>query len=118
MGLFDSLTKAVSGILGQAASEALPGLIQNALNSEQIGGLSGVLEKLQQAGLGEQVNSWLGNGENLPISAEQLKSVLSEEHVRQISEMIGISPDTALEQLAQYLPGVVDRLSPTGKLEA
>src|SRR5215469_9169138 len=105
---------ALSGILGQVEAAAVPALISAALSKTNLGNLQGLVAQLQQGGLGPQVQSWLGNGQNLPVTADQLRGALSDEHVRQIAEHFGVDPDAALKLLAEYLPGVIDQASPQG----
>jgi uncharacterized protein YidB (DUF937 family) len=64
------------------------------------------------------VASWLGNGKNLPITAEQLKAALSNEQVQQIATHFGLPLDKMLATIAENLPAIVDKLSPNGKLQA
>ena len=71
---------------------------------------------MQQAGLGNQVNSWLGNGQNLPITADQIKQVLGSDVVRQLAAKYNIPVDQIAEVLAHQLPVAVDQASPNGKL--
>ncbi len=114
MGLFDKL----GGVLGQVTAAAAPGLIAAALAKTNLGDLQGIVNQLQQGGLGDQVKSWLGNGSNMPVSAEQLKAALSNEQVRQIAERFGVPVDQALKLLAEHLPAAVDQASPNGTLQS
>jgi uncharacterized protein YidB (DUF937 family) len=116
MGLFDSLTGALSGSLGQAEAAAMPALISAVLAKTNLGDLQGLVTQLQQGGLGNQVQSWLGNGTNLPVSADQLRAALGSDQVRQLAQHFGVSPDDALKLLSEHLPGVVDTASPNGAL--
>jgi uncharacterized protein YidB (DUF937 family) len=113
MSLFDSIKGAVGGLLAQEA-ENIPGLLSNALT--QAGGLQGILAKLQAGGLGTQVNSWVGTGANLPISAEQIQAALGDQHVQQIAASLGIPTDKVLAFLSQHLPAAVDHATPNGTL--
>jgi uncharacterized protein YidB (DUF937 family) len=76
------------------------------------GGLEGIVAKLQSGGLQDVVQSWIGTGANLPVSAEQLQSVLGSEQVAGLAKSLGI--DTS--QIASALPGLIDQLSPNGRL--
>ena len=118
MGLFDSLTDAVKGVLGQDATDEIASALPGALAQANLGGLQGIVTQLQASGLGPQVQSWLGNGQNLPITADQLKSVLSSDQVKQIAQHFGVDPNIALNLLAQHLPTAVDKASPSGTLSA
>ncbi|HEY1148055.1 MAG TPA: YidB family protein [Pseudoduganella sp.] len=116
MGIFDTLAGQVLGQLSgegnQGVYEALGGMLTN----PQTGGLQGLVEAFQQGGLGHLVQSWVGTGENLPISAEQLQAVLGSERLQAIAASIGLDPQQVAAQLAQLLPQVVDRLTPNGAI--
>jgi uncharacterized protein YidB (DUF937 family) len=119
MGIFDSLenSPALKGVLGQLEGAVLPVVLSEVLGaSGGQGGLTAIVAKLQQAGLGDQVKSWIGNGQNLPITAEQLQQVLGSDTVRQLAARYNIPVDQITQILAQQLPRAVDHASPDGKL--
>ena len=116
MSLFDNLGGALKGLLGQVDTTALPGLISAALAKTNLGNLQGLVNQLQQSGLGPQVQSWLGSGANMPITPEQLRAALGNEQVKQLAAHFGIPLDQALNVLAQHLPTAVDQASPNGRL--
>jgi uncharacterized protein YidB (DUF937 family) len=116
MGLFDSLTGALGGTLGQVEAAAMPGLISAVLAKTNLGDLQGLANQLQQGGLGNQVQSWLGNGTNLPVSPDQLRAALGSDQVKALAEHFGVSPDAAMKLLSEHLPGVMDQASPSGAL--
>ncbi len=140
MGLLDSVLGAVMNGAAQNASASSPwsggglgGLVSMAANNPQlvqmvlelldpqksaIGGLPGLLERLQQAGLGDMVASWLGNGPNAALSGEQLGRVLGEGPLAQVAAQLGVRPSDAASQLSQLLPGLIDQLTPNGQLPA
>ncbi|WP_347253860.1 YidB family protein [Leminorella grimontii] len=82
---------------------------------EQQGGLSGLLETFRQGGLAELVQSWIGTGANLPISADQVRDVISQAAMEQLSAKLGMDNGHASAIIAQYLPDIVDKLSPKGE---
>jgi uncharacterized protein YidB (DUF937 family) len=84
-------------------------------NDGDQGGLGGLVGKFEQAGLGNVVSSWIGSGQNLPISADQLQSVLGSDAVSSIAAKLGINPADAMGQLSTMLPGLVDKLTPNGQ---
>jgi uncharacterized protein YidB (DUF937 family) len=86
------------------------------LINNQPGGLGGLVQSFQQGGLGEVVNSWVSTGQNLPVSAEQLQSVLGGGQLQNIAAQLGVSPEQASGSLADLLPQVVDKLTPNGQL--
>jgi len=115
MGILDSLEN--SGILGQLGAAVLPAVLGEVMGTGAQGGaLNAIVAKLQQAGLGDQVRSWIGNGQNLPITADQLKQVLGSDVVRQLAAKYNIPIDQVAEVLAHQLPQAVDQASPNGKL--
>lgn len=115
MGLLDSILGAATGNNGNNPQE---GALASAVGSllAQHGGLGGLVEKFQAGGLGDAVQSWVGTGQNLPISADQLKSVLGSEQVADLAGKLGIDPQQAAEQLSKFLPHAVDHLTPDGQL--
>ncbi len=82
-----------------------------------MGGVQGVLAKLQQAGLGGQVGSWLGTGPNQPVSPEQIGNALGHGPLANVANSLGMTPDQLSQALAHALPGIVDKLSPHGTLQ-
>ena len=140
MGLLNSVLGAVTG--GQQAQAGSGGgmgglghlgeLLQSVTGNPQLmqavtdmlgndgshGGLGGLVQKFQQAGLGDVVASWIGRGQNQPVSGEQLTEVLGPDAMAGLAEKLGISPDSAAGQLSNILPGLVDRLTPHGEAPA
>lgn len=93
---------------------ALMAVVMAVLQSQ--GGLAGLLQKFQASGLGDVAQSWISQGQNQPVSGEQLHKVLDPETVAQVSQHLGMSPTDAMSQLSKYLPQVVDMLSPNGQV--
>src|SRR5580698_2870383 len=110
MGLFDSLK-------GALESEALPTMLNTILAQTQYHDLPGLVAALEKGGLGPQVQSWLGNGQNMPITADQLKAVLGNAQLQDLARSAGLPVDDILKLMAQYLPEIVDKASPNGKLQ-
>ena len=81
-----------------------------------LGGLGGLLNKLEQGGLGDQTKSWIGSGQNQPVSPSQLGSALGPSIIKTVSQLTGLSEDDLTKQLSQVLPGVVNGLTPSGRL--
>ena len=118
MGILDSLenSPALRSALGQLGAAVLPAVLGEVMGTGSQGGLSAIVAKLEQAGFGDQVKSWIGTGQNLPISADQLRQVLGSDVVRQLAAKYNIPVDQLSEILAQQLPKAVDHASPDGKL--
>lgn len=81
-----------------------------------LAGLGGLLDKLKQGGLNNQTNSWVGNGQNQPVPPNQLGSALGPDVIKTLAQRSGLSEDDLTQQLSQALPGLVDRLTPNGRL--
>jgi uncharacterized protein YidB (DUF937 family) len=81
-----------------------------------LGGLGGLLDKLQKGGLGNVANSWVGPGQNQPVAPGQLGSALGPDIIKTIAQRSGLSEEDVTKQLSQVLPGVVDKLTPSGRL--
>lgn len=109
MSLLDSLT----GLLSQGGG--IQGVLSNAL--AQAGGMPGVLAKLNDAGYGAKVNSWLGKGPNTPITADEIQSALGNDHLKQIATSLGVPFDQVAALISQHLPAAVDAASPNGTLQ-
>jgi uncharacterized protein YidB (DUF937 family) len=118
MGLFDNLGGSLGGLFQQAAGGGMSEVISGALAKTNFGGLQGLVDQLQQGGLGDQVKSWLGNGTNMPVTQEQLEAALGSDQVRQLAEKFGVPVDGVLEFLSRHLPAAVDQASPGGTLQS
>lgn len=81
-----------------------------------LGGLGGLLDKLQNGGLSNAINSWIGHGQNQPVSPGQLGSALGPDLIKMLAQRSGMSEEEITKQLSQILPGVVDKLTPQGRL--
>jgi len=79
-----------------------------------MGGLGALLEQMQQAGLGDQARSWVGKGQNMPISPDALSRIFGEGGIGAIAQQAGLTPKETSEGLSQLLPEVVDHVTPTG----
>ncbi|HZT55404.1 MAG TPA: YidB family protein [Burkholderiaceae bacterium] len=79
-----------------------------------VGGLGDLIGRFTQGGLGDVIGSWIGNGQNAPISGDQLSKVLGSDAIGQIAAQLGVSQGDAAGQLSQMLPEVISRLTPQG----
>jgi uncharacterized protein YidB (DUF937 family) len=120
MGLLDMALGMLGG--GQQGQQNDPKamLLQAALgmlaNSSQGGGLQGLLGAFQNAGLGNAVNSWVGTGENQPISGAQVQQALGGGQLQQLAEAAGMSHEGAASHLAEMLPNLINQLTPNGQV--
>jgi len=116
MGLLDSLLGAATGkdnAPGGAAS--LIGVVGGLL--AQSGGLQGLANRFSQSGHGDVFSSWVGMGENEAISANQIQKVIGSDQVNALATKLGVDPAQASNFLAEYLPKIVDKLTPAGKVD-
>jgi len=116
MGLLDSILSAVSG-KGDTSGKAAPliGILSGLLT--QSGGLQGLASKFSQSGQGDVFSSWVGMGENQAISSNQMQEALGSDQVKAIAARMGVDPNLASNFLAEYLPKIVDKLTPAGKID-
>lgn len=115
MGLFDSLAGAVLSKVGGDKGA----MVQVAMDLfNQNGGLEGVIEKFKSGGFAEQAASWISTGENLPISAEQISQVLGSDTVTEIAAKLGMDSGEISSKIAEYLPQVIDKMTPDGEVNA
>ncbi|WP_390901493.1 YidB family protein [Silvimonas soli] len=114
-GVIMSLIDQIGSMLGgSSGDEANAGALKTLL--DQSGGISGLISKFQQGGLGEVAQSWISSGQNLPISADQLHQVLGSDTVAAVAQKLGVDPQEAASHLSQLLPKAVDTLTPNGEL--
>jgi uncharacterized protein YidB (DUF937 family) len=117
MGLFDDVM-AVTGLGGSSADQhagALSAIVEY-VNSPQVGGVSGLQKMFEEKGLGGIVSSWIGSGQNLPISADQLLGVLHSGALQQVAQKAGVDPSQLVSMMSTLLPHVVDKLTPGGQV--
>jgi len=82
---------------------------------EQQGGITAIIAKLRQGSLADAVASWIGSGENQPVSGESLQQGLGSDAISQLAAKLGVDPAQASAVLAGVLPQLVDHLSPGGQ---
>lgn len=130
MGLLDSV---IGGLLGGNAAGSPMGNVLGSLlgggqgggfanqgggyaNQGMGGGLGGLLAQFQNAGLGQIAQSWIGTGQNQPVSPQQLQNVFGQDQVQNMANQAGMQPNDFLSQLSQHLPAAVDGMTPNGRL--
>ena len=89
-------------------------LVMNLL--QQQGGLSGLVDMLNKGGLGQQAASWVSTGTNLPVSPEQITQILGQGGIGDLAAKMGMNAQEVSGGLAQYLPEVVNQLTPDGAI--
>jgi uncharacterized protein YidB (DUF937 family) len=78
--------------------------------------IAGIAEKLKEGGLGDQVSSWLGDGDNSPVSADQVTNALGSDRISEMAARLGIDAGSAAETLSQVMPSLMDKMSSGGSL--
>ena len=118
MGLLDGLMGSLMGGGQQGGNPLLQMAMQMLANKGDTGGagLGGLMNSLQNAGMGEQLKSWIGTGDNMPISGDQLSSALGSDKIGEIASQLGMSHGDVSGGLASMLPQIIDKLSPNGQL--
>ena len=119
MGLLDQIVKGLAGkFLGGSAGTQNPllDIALSLLTNPQTGGLEGLVETFKSKGLNDTVSSWVSTGQNLPISGKQIQDVLGSDLIQQFAKKLGASNQDVSGGLANLLPGLIDKLTPTGQL--
>jgi uncharacterized protein YidB (DUF937 family) len=116
MGLMDFASQLLGG--GDAGQDPKARLITAAIGMIQNhpGGLQGLLGQFQESGLTDHVSSWVGTGENLPISGEQVQQALGQEQVQSLAQAAEVAPEHASSGLAALLPEIINHLTPNGQV--
>lgn len=114
MGLFDTLLQTIGGCQPGAANP-LVGTISGMISQQ--GGLQGMMNQFSEKGIGDVFASWVGPGANHSISAAQLQQVIDSEQLTALSRQIGIGPAQISMMLSQYLPKIIDKLTPAGQID-
>jgi len=107
MGMFDGI---LGGVIGAGATTLLNSYL------EKQGGLQGVVAQFEKSGYGDTMKSWISQGQNLPITADQIHQALGSDKVKELAAKMGLPADKIVEMLAQHLPQAIDKVTPDGKL--
>jgi len=121
LGSLDALLGGAGGGHGAAPGQGGGGGLADVLggllaDDGQAGGLGGLASKFDQAGLGDVMGSWVGNGENRQISSDQLQGALGSDAISGMASRLGINAQTLLPLLAAVLPALINHLTPQGRM--
>ena len=111
MSMLDQLSKQVAG---DGNAEKVVQKVGPLL--ERVGGIDGLAQKFEQAGLGGVAKSWIGTSSNKSVSPNQVRDALGEQQVEQIANEAGVSTDDAAAGLSKVLPDAVDNVTPSGQV--
>ncbi|WP_405494479.1 YidB family protein [Streptomyces sp. NBC_00096] len=106
--ILGSLLGALMGGGGAGGAQAAGGAANNPLG--------GLLDMLTKSGLVDQAQSWVGTGENQPVSGAEIAKALPDDTLAKVAEQAGVTPQAAADQIAQALPQAVDKLTPEGSV--
>jgi len=117
MQFLHELEKMVVGQEGEAGGQSsmLDNLLEM-LNDQKSGGITGLIQKFNEKGLGDHMSSWIGTGENLPISADQIKDALGNDKIKELASKLNLGEHDTSKSLADLLPQLIDRLTPDGSV--
>lgn len=132
MGLLDGLLSSLTGGSNTSGSDGSNPLLQIAMQMlankggggtgggtlDSMGGLSGIVSAFQQGGLGHLADSWVGTGDNLPVSGDQLSQILGSDKIGEIASQLGMSQGDAAGGLAKILPDLINHVTPNGQMPA
>ncbi len=117
MGLLDGMAKGLLGkVLGGGTQNPLMDIVLGLITNPQSGGLQGLIQMFNQKGLGNAMSSWISTGENQAVSGDQIQHALGGDFIQQIAQQLGSSNSEVSGGLANLLPDVIDKLTPTGKV--
>jgi uncharacterized protein YidB (DUF937 family) len=115
-GLFGMALGGLESMMSGEHAAAAPGLVSTALSAS--GGLSGLFEKFESAGMSDKISSWMSSGGNLPISAADITKVFTPEQIEAFAAQHGVPADVATTILAHLLPQTVAAAAPAADAAA
>jgi len=115
------LGEMVKGLLGKAlgggsSQNPLMDIVMGLITNPQSGGLQGLIQTFKEKGLGDAMSSWISTGKNQSVSGDQIQHALGSNIIQQIAQQLGSSKSEVSGGLANLLPDIIDKLTPTGKL--
>lgn len=119
MGFMDDLKARMTARLAETVAQKNPqvaGLVNDLMGNRPTTGLIDLVDQFEKAGLEHLMKSWVGTGQNLPITPQQVTQVLGDDKLSAFAAGLGADPQKVKELLAQHLPQVVDQLTPDGRL--
>lgn len=117
MGLFDGISGMISNAMGGGQPGSIANEFMGVLQQHGVNGVGDLVGKFQQAGLGQVAASWVSNGQNHGITADQVQAVLGSSAIASLAAKFGVNPDQVSSLISQHLPGIVDHLTPNGQVE-
>ena len=117
MEFMHELKKMVVGQEGETGGQSsmLDNLLEM-LNDQKSGGITGLIQKFNEKGLGDHMSSWISTGENLPISADQIKDALGSDKIKELASKLNLGEHETSKSLADMLPHLINKLTPDGSV--
>jgi uncharacterized protein YidB (DUF937 family) len=113
----DELGPVFDGLAGGNQAQSRNLLLQVALLLlQQNGGLESVLNRFRQGGLGQQADSWVGTGQNMNISTNELQQIFGSSTLRDLASQLGMPEEQAGSTMSQVLPELINQLTPQGRM--
>jgi uncharacterized protein YidB (DUF937 family) len=116
MGLLDNVMGKLGGQKGEGGQGGEGSLQALTKMLSANGGVQGLMAKMSSSGMGQQVQSWVGTGENKPVSGDQVAQALDTDSLNKLASETGTTPEKASENVAKVLPQVVDKATPGGQV--
>jgi uncharacterized protein YidB (DUF937 family) len=113
MDILNTIQSALGGGQGDKKNDLLNS-VMGLLGGQ--GGLDKLIGQFDSKGLGDVIGSWVSTGKNLPVSGDQLQSVLGKDTITALASKLGMDSKSVTSQLSNLLPQVVDKLTPAGKV--
>ena len=113
------LGQILQGVMGggqSAGASPIAAILQQvlAVRDGDNQGVAAIISKFESAGLGQHVQSWVGTGQNVPVTAEQIGQAFTPEELSGWAQQAGTTPDALRGSLAEALPHVIDHATPGG----
>jgi uncharacterized protein YidB (DUF937 family) len=118
MGLFDGISSMIGNALSGGGAGPIADEFMGVLQQHGVDGVSGLVSQFEQSGLGAHVQSWIGEGQNLPVSPDQIEQALGSPAIASIAAKFGVDPEQAKQMISQHLPGIISHLTPGGQVPA
>ncbi|XXN62581.1 YidB family protein [Enterobacter ludwigii] len=117
MGLLDDLVGSLGNSNGSGQGNQIQQLMAIWNWVQEQGGVEVLLQKFQQGGLGQVLNTWIGSGDNQSIGGGDIQNALGQDQLQSLADKLGTDVQGASGTLATLLPQVIDKLSPQGHIE-
>ncbi len=118
MDIMKIATSLLASKLGGGSSDMVQSVLGNLLGGSGDNGLDlgSIVGNLQEKGLGDIAQSWLGDGDNAEISGSQLEDLLGSDKIQEAASQLGTDSGSLLDGLKDMIPQVVDKSSSGGNL--